>query len=98
MSQTNSNIKERIKLKEPRRYQVIFFNDDVTTMDFVIEVLTTVFHKAYQEAEELMMKVHLNGSAVVGVYSYDIALTKTTNASEMAYKAGFPLRIEMQAE
>ena len=98
MSQTNSNIKERIKLKEPRRYQVIFFNDDVTTMDFVIEVLTTVFHKAYQEAEELMMKVHLSGSAVVGVYSYDIALTKTTNASEMAHKAGFPLRIEMQAE
>ena len=100
MGQQQTNIKEkgRVSLKEPRRYKVIIYNDDFTTMDFVVKVLTTVFFKSETEAETLMMSVHKSGSAVVGIYSYDIAMSKADKATRMARDEGFPLRLTIKPE
>ena len=72
--------KERIELREPRRFKVTIYNDDFTTMEFVVKVLTTVFYKSSVEAETLMLQVHKSNSAVVGIYSYDIAHSKVQKA------------------
>ena len=100
MPQEQSNIKERQKTiyKEPRRYKVIIHNDDFTTMDFVVKVLRDIFFMNEQEAETLMMQVHNTGQAVVGIYSYDIAQTKSQKAIKMARENGFPLRLSVKPE
>ena len=74
--QSSFKEKERIELREPRRFKVTIYNDDFTTMEFVVKVLTTVFYKSSAEAETLMLQVHKSNSAVVGIYSYDIATPK----------------------
>lgn len=95
MPQENTNTKERIKpgLKEPGKYNVVFHNDDFTPMEFVTLVLQQIFFKTLMEAEALMLKVHHEGRAIVGTYSYDIALSKATEATNLAREEGFPLRI-----
>jgi len=64
------------KLKMPNRFDVILLNDDYTSMDFVVDVLRRFFHKEFQAAEEIMLKIHIDGEAVCGSYSYDVAQTK----------------------
>lgn len=96
--QTSYKEKEKIDLKEPRRYKVIIHNDDFTTMEFVVKVLITVFFKSESEAESLMMGVHRTGSAVVGVYSYDIAMSKVRKATDMARAESFPLKLTISPE
>ena len=100
MPQEESQIRERerIELREPRRYKVVLHNDDFTTMEFVVELLMTVFHKNETEAEGLMLKVHHEGKAVVGIYSLDIAKTKTQQALKLAKDAGYPLRVSYEPE
>ncbi len=88
----------RKEIREPQRYKVIIYNDDFTTMDFVVHVLRTVFFKSQPEAETLMMGVHRAGEAVVGIYTYDIALSKVEKATRMARNAGYPLRLEYKPE
>ena len=67
-------------------------------MDFVVKILTTVFFKSENEAKVLMMSVHKSGSAVVGIYSYDIALSKVRKATDMAREEGFPLKLTVLPE
>ena len=99
MAKEQSSIRERerTKVREPRRYKVIIYNDDFTTMDFVVKVLE-VFFKQKAEALMLMLKVHRVGQAVVGVYSYDVAASKVRKATQMARDAGYPLRLICQPE
>ena len=80
-------------LKEPQRYKVTIYNDDFTTMEFVVKILVEVFYKSEAEAEVLMLKVHHSDKAVVGIYSYDVATSKVRKATNMAREAGFPLRL-----
>lgn len=100
MPQEQSNIKERqhTDLREPRRYKVTIYNDDFTTMEFVVLVLTTIFRKTEAEAEALMLQVHRTGKSIVGIYSYDIALSKVNKATRMARSEGFPLRLTCEPE
>jgi ATP-dependent Clp protease adaptor protein ClpS len=100
MAKEQSDVRERQHtiLKEPRRYKVIFLNDDFTPMDFVVEVLRSVFFKSDAEAETLMLKVHHEGQAIVGIYSLDIAKTKVERARSMAEDEHYPLRVEYQPE
>ena len=100
MPQEQSNVRERQKnnLKEPRRYKVIIHNDDFTTMEFVVEVLKTVFYLSNEKAEELMLQGHHANKAVVGRYTYDIAVSKTDKAINMAREKGFPLRLTVEPE
>ncbi len=94
--QTGGRTREKSRPKTPRHYQVVFHNDDTTTMDFVVMLLVTVFGKPQDQALFLMLKVHHEGQAIVGVYTYDIARSKTEKATQMARDAGFPLRITYQ--
>ena len=96
--QSSFKNKERVDIHEPRRFKVRIFNDDFTTMDFVVEILTTVFFKSQAEAERLMLQVHKSNSAVVGVYSYDIALSKVQKATHMDRSKGFPIRLTVEPE
>lgn len=95
---TGTSTRQLVRIEEPRNYKVIFHNDDFTTMEFVTEVLRLVFNKPADEAVVLMMKVHREGQAVVGVYSYDVAMTKTSLATAMARQEGFPLRVTCEPE
>ena len=98
MSKTQGSIKERTsdKVKEPKLFEVVMHNDDFTTMEFVVEILTGIFHKDQTTAEALMLDVHNKGSAVVGVYTYDIAVTRTQKAMARAKESGFPFRMTVR--
>ena len=85
-------------MKEPRRYKVIIHNDDFTTLDLVVEVLKTVFFYSDEKAEALMLQVHHANKAVVGIYTYDIAVSKANKATNMAREKGFPLRLTVEPE
>ena len=100
MPKEQSSIKERqrIDLREPRRYKVTIYNDDFTTMEFVVKILTLVFYKSEAEAETLMLQVHHSDKAVVGIYSYDVATSKVRKATNMAREEGFPLRLTVEPE
>lgn len=77
----------------PKKYKVLFHNDDFTTMEFVVEVLLTIFGKTKEQALDIMMTVHQSGQAEVGIYSYDVAMTKVEMTRNLARKEGFPLRV-----
>ena len=100
MAKEQSSIRERqrIDLQEPRRYKVTIYNDDFTTMEFVVKILVEVFFKSETEAETLMLQVHHSDKAVVGIYSYDVATSKVHKATSMARDAGYPLRLTVEPE
>ena len=100
MPKEQSGIRERhnARLGEPHRFKVIIHNDDFTTMEVVVMVLIKVFWKSQAEAETLMMSVHKSGSAVVGIYSYDIAVSKVAKATNMARQEGYPLRLTFERD
>ena len=80
------------------RYKVIMHNDEVTTMEFVVEVLRTVFFRSKEDAEAIMMKIHNEGSGVVGVYDYDIAISKVFKVRQLADEQNFPLKLTVEKE
>ena len=94
--QSATKERQRTDLREPRRYKVTIYNDDFTTMEFVVKILTQVFFKSEAEAEALMLKVHHSDKAVVGVYSYDVATSKVRKTTTMAREEGFPLRLTVE--
>lgn len=100
MPKEQSQLRERQRtdIREPRRYKVIIYNDDFTTMEFVVMILQQVFYKSEEEAQALMLQVHHSDKAVVGIYSYDIALSKAQKATSMAREKGFPLRLTVEPE
>lgn len=96
--QTGDLVKERVvptvvpKNEEPKLYKVLLMNDDYSTMEFVVQVLETVFQKSPAESFRVMMLVHTQGSAVAGIYPWEVAETKVETVTRMAKVAGFPLR------
>jgi ATP-dependent Clp protease adaptor protein ClpS len=81
-----------VSLNEPAMFKVILHNDHYTAMDFVVEVLMKVFQKSAAEATKIMLDIHQLGQGVCGVYTYDIAVTKTSRVNAMARSRGFPLK------
>jgi len=98
--ESQSNIKERSRniIDTPRMYRVIMHNDDFTTMEFVVMVLRQVFRKSATEAEQLMLDVHKKGKATVGLYTLDMAVSKSQKAMLMAREQGFPFRLTWEPE
>ncbi len=94
---TDTDINNEVskEIKAPKMFSVIMHNDDITTMDFVVEVLTKIFHKDLVEASNIMMEVHNNGKGVAGTYTYDIAITKKIQAEQMSHEKGFPLKLSL---
>jgi ATP-dependent Clp protease adaptor protein ClpS len=84
--------KHEEKLREPEDYWVILLNDHYTTMDFVVEILVSVFQKSEGEANRIMLDVHQKGRGHVGLYPWDIAQTKADQVHAEAAKNEFPLR------
>ncbi|MCX7024980.1 MAG: ATP-dependent Clp protease adaptor ClpS [Spirochaetes bacterium] len=84
------------KVQEPDEFIVILMNDDYTTMEFVVAVLMTVFHKNRVDAERIMFDVHRKGRGVVGTFTFDIAVTKTEQVHRLAKANGFPLRCAIE--
>lgn len=80
------------RLKEPDDYSVVLLNDDYTTMDFVVAVLVSVFGKSAADADRIMMDVHHKGRGLVGLYPWDIAVTKAEQVHLLARQQEFPLR------
>jgi ATP-dependent Clp protease adaptor protein ClpS len=95
-SSTNLDLEDEIK--EPPMCKVILLNDDFTTKEFVVEILITLFNKSSSEANELMETIHKTGSAIVGIYSYDIAKSLAQLTIKTARENGFPLRCEVEEE
>ena len=94
---TQTLVQSKPKLKEPPMYKVILLNDDFTPMDFVVHVLTKFFAKSAEEANKIMLQVHHQGSGVAGVFSHEIAETKTYLVN-YARKNKHPLKCVMEKE
>ncbi len=98
--QPGSTVLERHKEKTetPKLYHVLLLNDDYTTMEFVANVLESVFQRSPAEAFRLMMQVHTQGRAVCGTYTYEVAETKVDTVRDLATRAGFPLQASIEEE
>ncbi len=86
------------KVKEPSQYRVIYVNDNVTTMEFVIETLKNIFYYDDSAAEALTVKIHEDGSAIVAVLPYEIAEQKGVEVTLLARSNGFPLTVKLEIE
>ena len=95
---TGTETLERTRTKKPVLYRVIMHNDDYTTQEFVVAVLMQFFHKDPTAAQALMLKVHMSGKAIVGVYTKDIAETKIDKVTEYAREHGHPLMLTMEPD
>jgi ATP-dependent Clp protease adaptor protein ClpS len=80
------------KVKPPQMYQVVLLNDDYTPMEFVVVVIQEFFNKDRETATQIMLKIHLDGKGVCGVFSKDVAATKVDQVTEAARKHGHPLQ------
>jgi len=100
MSSTDIQIDNKIKidLQPPKLWKVIFLNDDHTPMEFVIDVLMSVFKHSETIARELTLEIHETGAAIAGVYTFEIAEHKGVEASKLAQENGFPLQIRVEEE
>lgn len=84
------------KVKKPKKYKVLLHNDDYTTMEFVIFVLQKFFGKTLQDAQAIMMKVHMEGIGICGVYTFEIAETKVSQVMTVSRQEGHPLKCSME--
>jgi ATP-dependent Clp protease adaptor protein ClpS len=93
---TQERTRTRERVQEPPQYRVLLHNDDYTTMEFVIQILTAVFNRSMQDATQIMLNVHRNGIGICGVYAYEIAETKVETVEILARSNGFPLKCSME--
>lgn len=89
---------EQTEVTTPKFYKVLIHNDDKTTMDFVIMLLRTVFHRTLDEAIELTMSVHCDGYGVVGIYTKEVAEEKVAESIDLALSYGFPLQTTFEED
>ena len=90
--------KRKEQLKKPPLYKVLFHNDNYTTMEFVVWVLRSVFHKSESDSVTIMLQVHRNGLGVAGVYTRDVAETKINKTHQLAMESEFPLKLSLEPE
>ena len=84
------------KIKKPNFYEVILLNDDFTTMEFVVKVLQLFFNMTRPKANTIMLKIHNDGSAICGVYTYEVAETKVIEVINFAKQNQYPLKCIMK--
>ena len=90
--------KEKLELKEPDKYDVVFLNDEVTTVEFVIKVLKNIFHKTTEQSVTITEHIHKKGKGVVGTYLYEIAEQKGIETTLLAREEGYPLQVKVQRQ
>ncbi len=86
------------QLDQPKMYLVYMLNDDYTTWDFCLRIITSVFHKTLEEADKITQEIHTKGKGHCGTYTYEIAETKAQNVQIQARKEGFPMRCSVEEE
>jgi ATP-dependent Clp protease adaptor protein ClpS len=97
-AQTEQKRAVKTRIIEPKKFKVIFLNDDKTPMDFVIDVLMNLFSHNEVTSQELTVKIHTEGSAVVGVFPYEVAEQKGIETTHLARTAGYPLAVKIESE
>jgi len=101
-TKTEATVKPRIdpdlSIKEPPLFRVIYINDETTTVEFVIETLRSIFDYSEEQAGEITIKIHKDGSAVVAVLPFEIAEQKGIEVTVLARNNGFPLQVKLEAE
>ncbi|PKN11366.1 MAG: ATP-dependent Clp protease adaptor ClpS [Deltaproteobacteria bacterium HGW-Deltaproteobacteria-4] len=93
----NATLK-KLRKEKPKLFKVFMHNDDYTSMDFVVDVLQSIFHKESVEAISLMLRIHHCGQTLCGLYPFEIAETKVEKVHKLAREAGFPLRCTLEPE
>jgi ATP-dependent Clp protease adaptor protein ClpS len=93
---TETIIKNKLEL--PKKYKVLLHNDDYSTMEFVIFILQHVFHKTSVEAEQIMLAVHNQGVGTCGIYTFEIAESKSNKVTQLAKENGQPLKCSIEPE
>jgi ATP-dependent Clp protease adaptor protein ClpS len=97
---TDIKLDEKVKqnIKEPKKWHVVFLNDDHTPMEFVISVLIEIFHHSNETATNITLQIHESGSGIAGTYSFEIAEIKAVETTNLARANGFPLQIKLEEE
>jgi ATP-dependent Clp protease adaptor protein ClpS len=93
---TRAAEESRDKTASPPLFRVLMHNDDFTSMEFVVEMLQSIFHKAPTDANQIMLNIHFKGLGVCGIYPFEIAETKIDRVHARARSEGFPLRCSME--
>lgn len=83
---------DKVKVKKPSMYKVLLHNDDYSTMEFVIHILQKFFHKNYEESHGIMLKVHHDGIGICGIYTHEVAESKTSKVNKYSRGKGHPLK------
>lgn len=96
--ETGVAVKPRAKTKKPSMYKVLLLNDDYTPMEFVVHVLERFFGINHERSVQIMLTVHNQGVAVVGVFTYEVAETKVTQVMDYARQHQHPLQCAMEKE
>ena len=95
---TKTRPQPNFDIKEPPMYRVIYINDEVTTMEFVVETLVTIFNYTPEPAQEITVKIHQDGSAIVAVLPYEMAEQKGVEVTQLARNNGFPLAVKLEPD
>ncbi len=100
MNIISPDIKEKTvdEVKNPPMYRVFLLNDDYTTMEFVVEILVSVFNKSVEAATHIMLNVHRQGMGLCGVYIFEVAETKVDNVHRLAAENSFPLKCVIEKD
>ncbi len=98
MEQIQKEAHVKTKVKKPNMYKVILLNDDYTSMEFVVEILMSIFHHSSERAIEIMYDIHKKGRGICGVYTFEIAETKVMHVHMKAQEQSFPLRAVIEEE
>jgi len=91
-------LEPRTKNKRPPFYKVVMLNDDYTPMDFVVEILKSIFRKDHHDAINVMLEIHQKGSGLCGVFTHEIAETKVEMVIAIARQNEYPLQCVMERE
>lgn len=86
------------QLDEPKMYLVYMLNDHYTSWDFCLRIITSVFHKTLEEANNITKEIHTTGKGLCGVYTYEIAETKAKTVEHQARREGFPMRCSIEEQ
>jgi ATP-dependent Clp protease adaptor protein ClpS len=97
---TEAKIEEKIsvKIEPPKLWKVVFLNDNKTPMEFVIDLLSGIFKHSEAKARDITMEIHNTGSGIAGTYPFEIAETRSIEATNLARSHNFPLRITLEEE
>ena len=98
MADVQTLTKEKIKLDEPGLYDVIFLNDNITTMEFVVKVLKQIFGKTQEQAEAITRRIHDDGQGVVGSYVHEVAEQKGIETTLLARQENYPLQVKVKRQ